>query len=344
MLLTRRTPHQLTFVLILGMLGLPGCGGDAPTQPETPIGESRHQMLSAARNTWTPRAPMPFGDRQGDSWGTAPNAAGESIVYRFGGTTEEHQIGLPVEGYNVATDTWFAGLSSKVSAFDLNGVGKIGSRLYFSGGSNDAGTVSNWTNSLWAFDYTHDRMIRKADMPIKNGVGVTAVLGGKLYVLPATCSADYYPRAGDCRSEPNRRLYRYDPQTHTWVSRRQAPHYHWHGAAGAIRDKLYVVGGKTREFGPDVAALDVYDPKSNTWRTLAPLPIAGAASGAVMGGQFYVVVVNQNTIRTYAYNPKSNNWVAKATPDFSGSLLRVSLDGRSVLLMVSEGHTALYTP
>jgi N-acetylneuraminic acid mutarotase len=107
--------------------------------------------------------------------------------------------------------------------------------------------------------------------------------------------------------------------------------------------KLYVAGGIGDGSEP-VAHLDVYDPKTDQWRTLAPLPTPGAASGAMLQGRFFVVVGTATGARAYAYNPATNRWQAKASPDFQGSMVRVTIDGRPHLFMASGTRSALYTP
>jgi len=340
-----RTISMLPACLTVALLACTSENG--PTQPDidgnlVPATPS----LGLARNTWTPRAPAPFSKEFfGYSLGVAPNSAGQSIVYTFGGTDGEGGTGFGIRAYNVATNTW-TGRLSRVFVFDLNGVGKIGSRLYFSGGDNDPGSISNFENSLWAYDYVHDRMIGRADMPIFSGEGQTGVIDGKLYVLPGTCSGNGYPYPGFCAEEPTRRFYRYDPAKNTWVTRRQVPHFHRKGAAAVIDGKFYVVGG-FHGFQP-VADLDVYDPVANTWRTLAPIPTAGLATGAALNGQFYVVVHRFNgtspEIRAYAYNRVTNQWKAKAAPAFYGPVTRVMMNGRAYLFTASGDYSALYTP
>ena len=114
-----------------------------PTQPG--IGASLlpdAPSLAASSNTWTPKAAPLYGeDFRGYSLGVAPNSAGESIVYAFGGTFPERGgAGSQVTSYNVAADAWTGGRLSEVGVFSSNGVGKVGSRLYFSGGYNEGGT------------------------------------------------------------------------------------------------------------------------------------------------------------------------------------------------------------
>jgi Kelch motif len=318
-----------------------------PTGPDTTRSAPSGQALASVSNTWSLRAPRPGSGALYQRFaGTAPNPAGQSIVYVFGGTDGEG-TGFGGSSYNVTTDIWGGGLAT-VSAYGSNGVGKIGNRLYFSGGYNDVETPASFTNRLWAYDYANDRLIERAPLPIFGAEGVTGVISGKLYVLPGACSGDRYPMAGYCAEEPTRRLFRYDPGTNAWVSRRQAPHVHRAGAAAVIGGKLYVAGGLDG-FDP-VTALDVYDPGANIWRTLAPIPTGGRVIGTALQGKFHVLVGTSH----YSYDPKSNRWRTLASSQYAhDALLKVQLNGRSHLLAVGGNHgpnvdipnpTELYTP
>ncbi|MBA3345424.1 MAG: hypothetical protein H0T44_09025 [Gemmatimonadales bacterium] len=342
-----RTTTLLSAGVALAMLAC--TSEESPTQPDV-VGDPAPAALSlaAAPNSWKPRAPAPFGaDIFGYGLGMAPNSAGESIVYTFGGTSDEEDLtGLSIRAYNVATDSW-TGRLSRVGVFHSNGIGKIGDKLYFSGGYNEHSSTPFSSNALWAYDYSRDRMIRKADLPIFSAEGVTGVIGGKLYVLPGACNGNGWPSPGYCAVEQTRRFYRYDPATNTWVTRRRSPHYHRKGAAAVVDGKLYVAGG-LGEQGSEVTDLDVYDPSTNSWRSLAPIPAGGVASGAALQGQFYVLVQRFDGTspghRAYAYNPATNRWKAKAAPDFWGSVTRVTLDGGSHLFTATGDRSALYTP
>jgi hypothetical protein len=339
-----RTP--LHHALPLTVIALLACGETTtPTQPEMSGNPATAVLsLAAARNSWTPTAPPPY-DRfiYGYDLGTAPNSAGQWIVYAFGGTSsDEGGTGKSVKAYNVATNSWTEKLS-QVGIYYSNGVAKLGSKLYFSGGYVTAGNLPDATKALWAYDYSNDRMIKKANLPIFSAEGVSGVINSKLYVLPGACNGNGYPNPGYCSVEETRRFYRYDPATNSWVTRRQAPHFHRRGAAAVLDGKFYVAGGFNGF--QSVASLDVYDPATNTWQTLASMPTGGAAYGAALAGQFYVLVVDVNgTARTYAYNRFTNQWRARAAPSTWGSVTRVSLDGRSYLFTATGNKSALYTP
>jgi hypothetical protein len=119
-----------------------------------------------------------------------------------------------------------------------------------------------------------------------------------------------------------------------WVARPQAPHYHTSGAGGVINGKFYVAGGFDGLGNPETA-LDVYDPSTNSWKTLAPLPIGGGARGAVLLGKLFVVVGSH----MYVYNPATNFWGARAAPQWGHpAVVKVSLDGHARLLAIGGAH------
>jgi hypothetical protein len=336
-------PFDLLFMTTL--LALAACSSETNlTQP----GSDQAPSFALASNSWTTKAAPRLGVYAASA-AMAPNSAGQSIVYKFGGTNGEGGTGWPVEAYNVATDTWTI-QASRVGVFHSNGAEKIGTRIYFSGGSPVFETPSSYTNLVWAYDYSHDKMIQKASLPIVSGEGVSGVLNGKLYVLPGVCSGERYPQPGYCAEERTRRFYRYDPATNTWLARAASPHYHRSGAAGVLNGKLYVAAGFSNSSFTKVANLDVYDPGTNSWTTRAPVPTGGRALGAVLGGRFYVITGSG----TYAYNPATNSWTTRASPaQGHDELVTVMLNGAARLLAVGGSHgpesdipndTELYTP
>lgn len=330
--------------LAAGVLLLACSAERTPTEPDGL--RSSDVTTAAIANTWSLRAPRGGGGIFETFAATAPNPSGASIVYVFGGT-DGQGTGFGTTAYNVSTDSWTGGRVT-VDLFGANGVGKIGNRLYFSGGYVDVGSPPTFTNRLWAYDYANDRLIAKAPLPIFGAEGVSGVIGGKLYVLPGACSGERYPSPGYCAEEPTRRFFRYDPVSNTWASRRQAPHVHRQGAAAVIQGKLYVAGGF---HGSDpITALDVYDPATNSWRTLAPIPEGGRAIGAALNGRFHVLIGT----RHYAYEPGANRWRTLASTQYRHeALLKIQLDGRARLLAVAGNHgpdldlanpSELYTP
>lgn len=323
------SPSPLRFAGLFGGLALAGCTEQSlPTQPESAEPAPSVAAAAAAGGSWTERASSPGG--HGMSLGMALNAAGQSIVYAFGGHSGDHFIGLDIAAYNVSTNTWIA-KTTRVFATELNGVGKIGSKLYFTGGYLEVGTAPRSTNRVFAYDYLRDRLMERAPMPKATAEGVTGVIDGKLYVLPGACDGDSWPAPTACETAPIRQLYRYDPATNTWATRRPAPNYHRAGGAAVLDGKFYVVAG-FRDFTP-IAKLDVYDPKTNTWRTLAPMPASGFAQATAFQNKLFVVsttFLNGSAVsRTFMYNPVTNTWRTLTDHPRVGAVTRVSLDGTS---------------
>jgi N-acetylneuraminic acid mutarotase len=99
-----------------------------------------------------------------------------------------------------------------------------------------------------------------------------------------------YSVGGGSGTGQERRLYAYDRGTDTWLERAQAPRARSKPQAALLGGKLYVFGGWATG-GDPVAEVDVYDPATNAWTTLAatnPRPRA-AAGVAVTGGRVHLV-------------------------------------------------------
>jgi Kelch motif protein/galactose oxidase-like protein len=334
--MTRRPP--LNLALALSVLALGACNETtAPTQPATADDPSLAGASSAlTSNIWTAKAAMPEAlGRQAFAVGVANNAAGRSIVYVLGGIFSDNwvnRLATSILAYDVVTDTW----TTKAAVFggvSTNGVGRIGSKLYISGGYDYARPDRPLVSSLFAYDLSRDRMIRKADMPRATALGVTGVINGKLYVLAGACLD--MGQATTCRS-----LYRYDPASNAWTTLAPAPRSHYSQAvAGVIDGKFYVTGGGS--YG-DLKRLDVYDPATNTWKALRSSPQRRThGGGAVLGGKLYVVLSDLSSLRdTYAYDPVTDRWRNKAPfpegQSGSRAAARVTLNGRSHMLAVGS--------
>jgi hypothetical protein len=335
--MSRLPPVQL--VLALGALALIACAEDrSPTQPESGAEPASASLAAAlAPNTWTLKAAPPNGSLvDGLSAGVVPDASGQSIVYTFGGReTGEGQCEGGILTYKIGTNTWTGkGSDPRLPVFNSNGVGKIGNTLYISGGETFCGGSFHIDGQFSAYNPATNTVTAKATPPKLTSVGVTGVIDGKLYVLPGRCSGELYPNQYYCQSESIRTLFRYSPTTNFWSWKRQAPHNHANGAGGVINGKFYVAGG-----GDGGAALDRYNPATDTWTTLAPLPRGGTAVGAVLQGKLYVVVGAPTGRRAYAYDPATNKWTSKAAPHWDHpAIVPITWGAKPYLLAVGGVH------
>jgi N-acetylneuraminic acid mutarotase len=344
--MSRSSPVPL--VLVLGALALAACAEDRnPTQPESGAEPASTAILAAALapNTWTLKAAPPNETSfNGLSAGVVPDASGQSIVYTLGGRFSdqpESGCGSNILSYKIGTNTWTPkGYDPRLYVYNSNGVGRIGNTLYISGGESFCGEDGYHIDGRFsAYDPATNTVTAKPTPPKLTAGGVTGVIDGKLYVLPGICSTDFYPAYDPhyCLSQAIRTLFRYSPTTNFWSWKRQAPHNHANGAGGVINGKFYVAGGD------GMAALDRYNPATDTWTTLAPLPKAGTAVGAVLQGKLYAVVQTgtYSTVvrRTYAYDPATNTWTAKAAPHWDHpAIVPITWGGKPYLLAVGGHH------
>ena len=167
----------------------------------------------------------------------------------------------------------------------------------------------------------------KTPMPGARGyTNGAVVIGGKIYVSGGfTINAeDAYVRT--------RTLYRYDPATDTWATRKPLPRATAAGASVAIDGKVYVYA----VYGADNtnAALYRYDPAANTWAELAKPPaVQVGAAATVLGGKMWVIggrPGKSDAVATVsAFDPATGQWASKPPMEMAreGHAAR-TIDGR----------------
>jgi N-acetylneuraminic acid mutarotase len=135
-----------------------------------------------------------------------------------------------------------------------------------------------------------------------------------------------------------------DPDRGGWHKAAPAPTKRTEVAAGALHDKIYVVGGFERlSFGNVMnlaitPSLETYDPSTDRWTSKAPLPVGLHHVGiGVTGGRLYVIggyrssglSVWQPVTTVYAYDPATDTWTELAPmPTARGALSVTVHDGK----------------
>ncbi|WP_422734645.1 S8 family serine peptidase [Micromonospora sp. WMMD558] len=149
---------------------------------------------------------------------------------------------------------------------------------------------------------------RIADLPAAVFDNAAAWLDGRVYSV-----------GGGSGTGTERLAWAYDPGTAAWTALPDLPTARAKPAVAAVGGKLYVFGG----WGADentVASVDVFDPGTGTWSTLAgaanPTPVA-AAGTAVAGGKVYLVGgctdgACAETDRLLAFDPKTGTFTTGA--------------------------------
>jgi N-acetylneuraminic acid mutarotase len=305
---------RLRSLLILSALGLGACGEEA-TQPNTPEDQPTLPQFAMASNTWLTRRNMPL-DMLYQATAVVPNAAGQSILYVFGGAKPGGLPGAPtpmgeVRAYNVATNSWAWKRDMPAVRYEMN-AGVIGGKIYVPGGFTK---LRKPTASLYVYDPASDTWSRKRDMPVPGGAGATGVIAGKLYVV--TFNVLF---SGGPSGVAN--FFRYDPAKDSWTKLASPGDYSriGPGGAGVINNKLYLIGG-ARPFGDTILE---YDPATNQWTKRASwssqlcLPECGLEGRTVvMLGRLYLfgteLLFDTAPVSSgvFIYDPVSNNWQKK---------------------------------
>jgi N-acetylneuraminic acid mutarotase len=135
------------------------------------------------------------------------------------------------------------------------------------------------------------------------------VLNNKIYVIGG---------APDDVSSTNK-VAAYDPTSDTWTEKQPIKVARWGHSSNVVDGKIYVIGGCTEEpTGKTVLAkMNVYDPITNTWTSLAPMPQARTyLSASAVGNKIYAVGGTKEApwdgLRSiFEYDILTNTWRTK---------------------------------
>jgi N-acetylneuraminic acid mutarotase len=129
------------------------------------------------------------------------------------------------------------------------------------------------------------KWVRLAALPQATGELLGAAVNGRLYATQGLLPG----------FKPAGLVYEYDPGGDAWMQKKPMPHPLHHAAVAVRNGKMYLFGGfDLPASGPPgwnpVHDAWEYDPATDGWRALAPMPTArGASAAAVVGGKFYVI-------------------------------------------------------
>ena len=158
-----------------------------------------------------------------------------------------------------------------------------------------------------------DSWTRLEPMPTARTTLGVAVVNGKIYAIGGYGAGGYL----NVNEE-------YDPATNTWTTKEPMPIPRASFGIAVVENKIYVIGGV---IGYDVDAEgiitcsinQVYDPLTDTWETMEPMPTnrsqlnANVLDGKVYmiggrtGGQYTTVALNQ------VYDPETDTWTTKTS-------------------------------
>ena len=250
-----------------------------------------------AANTWTQKKPMPLPSHH------LAFASFNNKIYAFGGFKAPESgppAWDPIDNsweYDPATDTWkaLAPLPAKrgaASAAVLNG------KIYVTGGATNLPGVTengihptrphNVVASVDEYDPATNTWRSVRPMLLARNHHASGVVGDKLYVIGGRVASAFISGT----SNNVDLVEAYDPATNLWSARARMPTARSAIAAGVYNGHIIVPGGEVQDsrFLGAFKAVESYDPATNTWQILPPMPHQrhGLAVG-VVGNRLYTV-------------------------------------------------------
>lgn len=164
------------------------------------------------------------------------------------------------------------------------------------------------TNRMWSYSPEGRRWVEQPPMRQARGALATAVIGKRLYAVGGSL-----PTLDEPLRTPFRTLEVYDFATRRWTFGPDLPTPRHHLAAAALDGKLYAVGGR-RPGEYSQSAFERFDPRTQEWERLPPLPQgAGGSTAVAVAGEIVVVGGGDDAERwvtpaTWAYSLATNSW------------------------------------
>jgi N-acetylneuraminic acid mutarotase len=217
-------------------------------------------------------------------------------IYAFGGfvyPTSGPAAWVPINNaweYDPAADAWkaLAPMPSKrgspVAAAVGNKIYVIGGVTLLPGATETALSFNVPQASLGTveeYDPESNSWRERSPMPTPRNHAAIGVVNGKIYVIGGRVGAAFIALASDTSV-----VEEYDPATDKWSApRARMPSTRSALGYAVINGHIYVAGGEFQDthMMATFRAVEAYDPASNSWSVMPPMPVSrhGLAAGAI---------------------------------------------------------------
>ncbi len=215
-----------------------------------------------------------------------------------------------------------------------------GDRIFLAGGFGPpevAGERASAPRALWVYDPESGEWSSPTELPHGVHHAGLAYLDGRIYLVGGFRETSFDP-VGD--------VWIYDLEVDEWLEGEPIPTPRGAGALAVLHGRLHWIGGNAEEGDHlhdlahgevaedgSVATHEVYDPVTNSWSRLAPMPTSRNHHGATMlDGRLHVIGGRADgdfeLTAHEVYDPQSEEW--QAAPDLPtgrSGIAVVSLDG-----------------
>jgi N-acetylneuraminic acid mutarotase len=205
------------------------------------------------------------------------------------------------------------------------GVAALDGLVYVAGGYR----IDDMTerSTVWAYDPETDAWERRADLPTPRGALGLVASDGRLYAVGGARRRLGGPVSGAVEV--------YDPATDRWQRRAELLTPREHLAVVAGSGRIFAIGGRANGDESDrfAAANEAYDPTTDRWESLAPLPTPRGGLTGVYAGERVIVLGGERGTTTFAdvdaFDPVTNTWMAlPPMPTARHGLASAAVSGR----------------
>jgi N-acetylneuraminic acid mutarotase/glucose/arabinose dehydrogenase len=201
---------------------------------------------------------------------------------------------------------WSPGPQLPVSLGEVSG-GIINGVMYMVGHGSAVTLAYDLARRIW--------ITSVPQRPFQGDHHAAEVIDGKLYLF------------GGIGGGSEGKVQIFNPDTQQWTLGTSVPFATGSASTALIDGKVYVAGGIVG--GTTVTDAAVYDPKLNSWTTIAPMPLGRNHAAAGTNGSLFFVfggrgpgsgdgnVVADGFDDTQIYNPATNTWVSSSDPGSS---------------------------
>jgi N-acetylneuraminic acid mutarotase len=224
-------------------------------------------------------------------------------LYLMGGYPQSRVTARTVQIYDIATDTWTYG--PELPLPNNHGMAaSVNGKVYLIGGqlnADDPPSTNSYVNTVYELDPAVGIWVTKAPMPTARSSGFAVVHEGKIYV-----AGGRLPRGADFAV--------YDPAANTWEVLPNLPTQRNHFTGAAISGRIHYVGGRQGNGLSPVmtTAHEVFDPKTRSWTTAAPMLRARSGMNGVMARGLFHVWGGEGPAGMFPdhdyYNPQTDTW------------------------------------
>ena len=238
-------------------------------------------------------------------------------IYLIGGFLFENINGGPlglstVEVYDTKNNSWQR-LTDMPTPRLQAGAAVVDGKIYVIGGFSwigIPGVDSKILKVVEVYDPQTDTWSRNQDMSTPRRQFGIGVVDGKIYAIGGWNPLE----------EPQRldHVEVYDPVSDTWTKRADMPTRRDAVKAAVVREIIYVIGGAGWPqvgWGPVLATLEAYQPKTNRWREKSDMPnLVAGFSTVVVDDKIYLigghggVAFEEYLKRVEVYDPETERW------------------------------------